>query len=99
METQKSSVPVGWPNDETYRFNILMGAHLWNKLIDAGYDPGGMVAKFQELGDGRLAVAFFEDEESDLKNPLPGAGFIVPMGFWYTADRRIPLNWVFAEQP
>ncbi|OGY41117.1 MAG: hypothetical protein A2Y67_00710 [Candidatus Buchananbacteria bacterium RBG_13_39_9] len=99
MDACKGMLPLGWPENEMYRFNTLMGMQLWNAIIDAGHDPEKLVAKFQEIGDGTLAVGFYKDETDDFKQPIKGLGFIVPMGFWYTTDDRMPLNWIGAKPP
>jgi len=57
------------------------------------------VIKSWEVGDGTLAVGFFESEDDDIQKPVEGCGFIIPLGFWYTRDDRMPLNWIGSEPP
>ncbi len=101
MVARKGCISLGWieRSGEVCRLNQQAAAHIWDAICDAGRDPEQVVMRFKELGDGRLAVGCYENEEADFKEPIKGLGFIVPMGFWYTTDDRMPLNWIHAKPP
>ncbi len=101
MTARKGYVPLSWieRSGEVCRLNQLAAVHIWNAICDTGHDPEQVVMRFKELGDGRLAVGCYEDEEVDFKQPIKGLGFILPMGFWYTTDDRMPLNWIHSRPP
>ncbi len=91
MHPQKNAIPLDWINrsGEVCRLGELAALHVWNKIIDAGYDPTKLNMRFAEVGDGTLGVGCFESEKDDIKNPIPGLGFIIPAGFWFTNDGRV----------
>lgn len=96
----RNAIPLNWTllSGDT-RLNQLMALHVWQKVCDSGQDPTTLVVKTRELRDGRLALGFFRSEADDFQKPIEGLGFIVPMGFWWTADNRMPLNWMGVEPP
>ncbi len=97
----KNAIPLDWVylSGEEVRFNCLMAQRVWNAVCDAGRDPETLPTKHLELGDGRLAIGFFEKETDDFKCPIKGLGFIIPMGFWSSVDGRMPINWIFKDPP
>lgn len=100
MTVTKNAIPLDWIyRDKMYRFNFPLARYIWEKVIDAGHDPTKLVMKFQEIGNGELAIGFFNNEADDFNNPIKGLGFIAPMGFWYTTDDRMPLNWIGVNPP
>jgi len=94
-------IPLDWifREGEVCVLNMLAALYVWNTVVNAGHDPTKLVMRFREVGDGTLAVGFFANETDDFNKPIEGLGFIIPMGFWYTRDDRMPLNWIWAKPP
>ncbi len=101
MEEEKDScIPVDWPNDKNGICHLISitAFYVWEEILEAGHDPEKLIPKMQEVGDGRLALGFYEKEEDDFTN---GAiiGFALGLGTWWTSDGRMPLGWVFSSLP
>ena len=102
MAGTKNCLPPSWvhpggANGDIYGLGLMMAMHVWNTICDAGHDPERLTRRFREVGDGTLVVGFFENTDS--KMTLPDMKFVIPMGFWHTADGRMPLNWPYANPP
>jgi len=93
-------IPIDWPEDRNGMCHVisLTAFYVWEEIVKAGHDPEKLIPKMQEVGDGQLALGFFENENDDFPN---GAvlGFALGLGTWWTSDGRMPLGWVFNSLP
>lgn len=89
----RSTVPLHFmrPNNSACKLMAPAAMKIATEVREAGRNPDDLILLCQELGNGELAVGVFEKGKTNADQLLDGLGFVIPWGFWYTSDGRVPL--------
>jgi hypothetical protein len=92
MKVDCCTVPMHfmWPEDSVCRLMSPAALDVAIKARKKGHNTDDLVILCQEIGNGELAVGVYPKDETDRESPLEGLGILLPWGFWYTSDGRVP---------